>query len=483
MKKSHRLAGIAFAAFTAIACYGAPTHACGGYGDTLPIAAARAADADPAVSDAAIARLRAAGPDGLKALMAAHADAIARHAENPTAKDPAWCNVATSIDRVAAQRDAWASGLYWYTDLEQAKAAAKAQNKPILTLRLLGTLDSDLSCANSRFFRTALYANKELSAYLRENFVLHWKSVRPVPKVTIDFGDGRVVERTITGNSIHYVLDADGLPVDGIPGLYGPAAFRARLESAATVSSRFGNLDPERRWRKYAAWHAEQDAAALRQWDEDLKALGVPVAGRTLPADGTAVVVEAPAAPQPPKDQPPKALPAARLAVGKARAEVNLVRALTPSAEVLTAATDDAVWQRIAQRHAEESRLDAGSRTVVAAKQPAPRGRVAAAPNAAAAGPRAAAKWEQEDPMFRVLELVGNFERSMAMDTVKNEYTFHRSIHQWLASAKAPPALEPFNDRVYAELFLTPSTDPWLGLAPADAYSAIDGEGLRTAGK
>src|SRR5205085_7822551 len=120
-----------------------------------------------------------------------------------------------------------------YTDLTAAKRAAVESGKPILSLRLLGTLDSEFSCANSRFFRTVLYANAEVSKVLSERFVLHWQSVRPVPKVTIDFGDGRVVERTITGNSIHYVLSADGRVIDGIPGLFGPAAFLRELVEAA----------------------------------------------------------------------------------------------------------------------------------------------------------------------------------------------------------------------------------------------------------
>lgn len=53
---------------------------------------------------------------------------------------------------------------------------------------------------------------------LRQSFVLHWESVRPVPKVTIDFGDGRRIERTLTGNSVHVVLDSYGHPVDALPG-------------------------------------------------------------------------------------------------------------------------------------------------------------------------------------------------------------------------------------------------------------------------
>ena len=61
------------------------------------------------------------------------------------------------------------------------------------------------------------------------------KSVRPVPKVTIDFGGGRKLERTLTGNSIHYVLDADGRPVEAIPGLYGPQAFLVQLAEGRTL--------------------------------------------------------------------------------------------------------------------------------------------------------------------------------------------------------------------------------------------------------
>ena len=54
--------------------------------------------------------------------------------------------------------------------------------------------------------------------------------MRPVPKVTVDFGDGRVLERTLTGNSIHYVLDEQGQVLDGLPGLYSPQRFEAWLQ-------------------------------------------------------------------------------------------------------------------------------------------------------------------------------------------------------------------------------------------------------------
>jgi hypothetical protein len=159
-----------------------------------------------------------------------------------------------ALDRLCQQRDCYASRLYWYPDLEKAKAAAAKSGKPILSLRLLGNLDQDLSCANSRFFRVALYPNTEVSKVLRDRFILHWQSVRPVPKVTIDFGDGRKLERTLTGNSIHYVLDASGRPIDAIPGLYGPQAFLRQLqqsESAVKTASTKTGLNRDSYLKKY----------------------------------------------------------------------------------------------------------------------------------------------------------------------------------------------------------------------------------------
>jgi hypothetical protein len=67
---------------------------------------------------------------------------------------------------------------------------------------------------------------------LRRDFVLHWESVRPVPRVTIDFGDGRRVERTLTGNSVHVVLDPYGRMVDAVPGLMAPDVFLDQLVQA-----------------------------------------------------------------------------------------------------------------------------------------------------------------------------------------------------------------------------------------------------------
>ncbi|HUS30273.1 MAG TPA: hypothetical protein VMZ53_17315 [Kofleriaceae bacterium] len=123
-------------------------------------------------------------------------------------------------------------GLTWNTDLAAAITKARAFKRPILSLRLLGRLDEELTCANSRFFKKLLYPNPTINQLLRDHFILHWQSVRPVPIVTIDFGDGRRIRKTLTGNSVHLVLDPDGRPADALPGLFSPHVFSALLMRA-----------------------------------------------------------------------------------------------------------------------------------------------------------------------------------------------------------------------------------------------------------
>jgi hypothetical protein len=158
---------------------------------------------------------RRIGPRGLDLWLATHG----------TAPSP-------QLDAICAQKDAHTSRLYWFTELPAAMAEARSTKRPILSLRLLGRLDEELSCANSRFFRKLLYPDPQINQLLRRDFVLHWQSVRPVPRVTIDFGDGRRIERTLTGNSVHVVLDDHGRPVDALPGLFSREVFLDQLVQA-----------------------------------------------------------------------------------------------------------------------------------------------------------------------------------------------------------------------------------------------------------
>jgi hypothetical protein len=441
-----------------------PSNGCGdAVSAGLNRLASQAVSTNEVVAQEAIATLRTRGPAGFQALLRVHGSAIQRHATGATGlSGPAELaereRLMKALDGVGAQRDCAASGLYWHTDFEKAKAVAKAGAKPILSLRLLGRLDEELSCANSRFFRTALYANAEISARLRDHFVLHWQSVRPVPRITIDFGDGRKLERTITGNSIHYVLDGDGRPIDALPGLYGPKAFLQALTRAEEAAARYVALPSPEREEFLRQHHRQRVEALTAEWNRDLAQVGAPATmtpatNRVAPAAGA-----------------PNAAEAARRTMAKTILEAPLLRGVMPhpgrDLKTLEAQTDDETWAKLAALRATEARLDERSMALMRRKTP----------DALAAGWLTISKVRVEDPLLRA---VRQFERSMAEDTVRNEYLFHAKIHQWFAEAQASTReVTSLNQRVYAELFLTPDNDPWLGLKSDGVYSAIEKDGV-----
>lgn len=79
-----------------------------------------------------------------------------------------------------------------------------------------------------------------------------------------------------------------------------------------------------------------------------------------------------------------------------------------------------------------------------------------------------------EDPLVPV---INKFQSLIALDTVKNQYLLQPKIYTWLLELPNQN-LNNFNEIVYSQLFLTPRTDPWLGLVPNDSYSAIENEGI-----
>uniref|UniRef100_B8HMH9 Uncharacterized protein n=1 Tax=Cyanothece sp. (strain PCC 7425 / ATCC 29141) TaxID=395961 RepID=B8HMH9_CYAP4 len=386
-------------------------------------------------SKAAIAALRDQGSPGLQAFLQTYPQPLPAERSTPTPGSQR-----AILDQICQQKDCYASHLYWYTDLEQAKQAAQSSGKPILSLRLLGRLDQDLSCANSRFFRIILYPNQEIAQLLRDRFILHWQSVRPVPTVTIDFGDGRRLERTLTGNSIHYILDAQGRPVDALPGLYGPAAFKRQLLLSKPLARQASGLTGSAHTALLRQYHRDRLAALETAWSQDLQRLGMNLS-RDLPP--------------PSVNQPPSAELASRIAITKAVVELPILQRI--SRAELAPLTDAAAWQKLAQFYRQEARLDANSIALMRQKNPAWQ------------------TWTGRDPLQPVLQ---NFEQAIALDTVKNQYLLHSQLHEWFIAGETTAEVNSLTERVYSQLFLTPSSDPWLGLLPMDSYSGIEHEGL-----
>jgi hypothetical protein len=391
-------------------------------------------------SSAAIEELRDMGPAGLQTLMAKYADEINRHINNPNLKaDAEWQRISKALDTVAGQKNSYLSGLYWYTDLKDARKVSAETGKPILSLRLLGKLTDELSCANSRFFRTVLYSNADIAAMLRDRFVLHWQSVRPVPVVTIDFGDGRKLERTITGNSIHYVLDSAGQPIEAFPGLYGPQAFVRGLIEAETLFKSLGDEKNLNRYfflRNFYVTHSNKISAA---WLNDTMKIGGKI------PQGVAVVKS--------PDGTITAVSIAPLAATKMYSEANVLRAISTFSETMNRMTDEAAWRRIAKLHEADAALDLRSIALIKRQNPS----------------------LSEKQLAAMLE---KLQQSIALDTVRNEYMLHGKLYEWLVTDPSRTDLDKFNERVYAELFLTPRSDPWLGLVSSDVYMALDNGGI-----
>ena len=62
-----------------------------------------------------------------------------------------------------------------------------------------------------------------------------------MPVITVDYGDGRVLKRTVTGNSIHYIITSQGQVIDARPGLYDPKTFVAGWQCReACLEARLG---------------------------------------------------------------------------------------------------------------------------------------------------------------------------------------------------------------------------------------------------
>jgi len=396
--------------------------------------------------------------------------------------------LALEIDHHAGQRYATVSRLYWYTELPAAEAAARASHRPILALRMLGRLDEDLSCANSRLFRTTLYANTAVSKFLHDNFVLYWSSERAVPKVTIDFGDGRTIQGTTTGNSAHYVLDETGAVLDVLPGLYAPAAFTAELTKTLALAKRLDRIATAAD-RRIALVNYHQTAIAQlgKTWAAVVGAPYLP--GRrklTTQADVDSVIALA-----------------QRATFAKAYIEVPQLRAITAGTDpgalsdselALWAAAGQKVWNiggPVTLGARALAALSAGvdvrslgfvdivpDRTAKEAKRPRPA--PAPVPVLDARSRALIAKLHTAGGMTATPEQLATvnerLEQHIVADSALNQFKLRRQIHEQVMANPDQP-LDRLNAWIYATVFHTPESDAWLGLLPRVDFTGLPGDG------
>ena len=363
--------------------------------------------------------LRDLGAEGLEILMNRYKTEIDEYKNGRTPER--WAEISEQIDKVAAQKDAYSSGLYWYRSLTKAKRSAAKEGKSILSLRLLGNLDDEYSCANSRFFRSFLYSDPQIQRLIREKFVLHWSSERPAPKITIDFGDGRKLVRTITGNSVHYVIKADGEVIDALPGLYSPKRFLDEITRSANQASRKTNGA-----RLRGVYRAATSSRLLREWSSEIRKKN---RNRKPQAQPTRIV----------------ATDAAPLAVTKMVTELPTLLSMENRYNALKLETETNDWQDFAKSLSVEF-----------------------SENSLALMRRKTENLSQTE--FETM--ISRLKRHVAIDTVQNEYELRPRILQRLGNKRVVD-FNALNEWVYSNVFLTPGDDPWLGLYEKDIYYAI----------
>ena len=250
-----------------------------------------------------------------------------------------------------------------------------------------------------------LLSDAKVSQYLQDNFVLAWNSVRPVPKVTIDFGDGKVLKRTLKGNTAFYVCRPDGTVVDSLPGVYQKDDFLRELKDSQQLLE-----------------------LSDKEVIEHHQKLGNPIAQIELAevAIGKGAV-ETPVL---------KALAPSRISTSKAAVQLPLLNRLT---------LQDTVRTKPSKKRSASSQWNERIEDI-------------------SAKPMASDEYEK-----RYLTGDGSLgERAMRADSQSSLKVLRPAIHKLFAEYKRLPQPEDCRDLIYKEILKVDIDDPYLGLKIED---------------
>jgi len=214
------------------------------------------------------------------------------------------------------------------------------------------------------------------------------------------------------------VLDASGNVIDAITGLHTPDDFVVRLAGAHAIAERCGVRFADR-----ACLRTEHDRllqATRTAWEL--------LAGQ--PSWDTLVSLDTPV------QAAPSVALAEPLTIGKMAMEMPIVR-LIGGADA-TAGAIPGRWSPMPSSSLALARLKTGNVDDAAMLE---------------------ASWERA-----------------RRDTVQNRFTLERRLHAWLA-ADVSNDFASLNARVYTELFLTPASDPWLGLRSDTLWDVMEVSG------
>lgn len=107
-----------------------------------------------------------------------------------------------------------------------------------------------------------LFSNSQVAALINRWFEPAWESVRDVPTISVDFGHGLTVTRTLHGNIATWVCDSHGEVLDVLPGIYEPVTYMSRLDQLRLLANYAEQ--PASKKDRLRVYHQDQ-ATALRE--------------------------------------------------------------------------------------------------------------------------------------------------------------------------------------------------------------------------
>ena len=139
-----------------------------------------------------------------------------------------------------------------------------------------------------------------------------------------------------------------------------------------------------------------------------------------------------------------------------------MLKAVIGAPAALGTITDQATWKKIAQLHIADAKLDERSLGLIKRQTQG----------------ALSSDGSDKNKLKAFAALTERLQQNIALDTVRNEYLLHTKLYGWLMVEKDYRDVKKLNAKVYSDLFLTPASDPWLGLFSPEVYTALEGGGI-----
>jgi hypothetical protein len=130
-----------------------------------------------------------------------------------------------------------------------------------------------------------LFSQERVAAYINQTFEPVWETVRPVPIVRIDFGDGNVLTRTLHGNILTSICTADGQLLDALPGIYEEQTYLDQLKQLCLLAAATTKQPADKRDAWVKAYHQRQAEAIKKNQNPEVfveQAKVVPITKRLI---------------------------------------------------------------------------------------------------------------------------------------------------------------------------------------------------------